>query len=289
MNREPIVLEKGKLAGAIFTVFALLYIIISVLGGTLIVGLDETSAYRYAISACFSPIAFIITVIFFKAHKKGDRNYLALSKTAPVNYLYGVMLFIAMFLGLSTLNVHFINFLKSMGVSAPETVININGFFEYILLVFTLAVIPAVVEEILFRGLILNHTVGKNKWATYFAVGFLFAVFHGSISQLLYQFVYGVLLCAITDKAKSVFPAILAHFLNNFVVLTAEYLGFNLGLIITNPIFIIIGLLLLFGYVFLMIYKSRKHENSSDVSGLFMPYGLFGVLVFLMLIILGAL
>ena len=38
-----------------------------------------------------------------------------------------------------------------------------------------------------------------------------------------------------------------------------------------------------------MIYKSRKHENSSDVSGLFMPYGLFGVLVYLMLIILGAL
>lgn len=289
MNKEQIVLEKGKLAGAIFTVFALLYIIISVLGGALISGLGETSAVRYSISALFSPIAFIITIIFFKAYKKEDREYLGVNKTSVENFALGLMLFLAMFLGLSTINVKFITFLESVNIKAPQVNIVINGFLDYALLVFSLAVIPAIVEELLFRGLVLNHTIGKNKWATYFAVGFLFAIFHGSLSQLLYQFVYGVLLCALTDKARSVFPAMLAHFLNNFVVLTAEYIGFDLGVIISNIIVIILGLILLVGFIFLIVYKGKKHAKESDVSGLFLPYGLFGVLVFLMLIILGTL
>ncbi len=288
MNNEKIELKNGKLAGAIFSVFAFSYIIIAVLGGSLVQGLGENSALRYAISAFFSPLALLVVVMFFKIYKKEERVYLGVHKTSVQNVLLGVLLFLAMFLGLSTLNVKFVEFLESYGIKTSSISVSMNGFFDYALLVLTLAVFPAVFEELLFRGLILNHTIGNKKWATYIMVGFLFALFHGSLSQLIYQFVYGVLLCALADKSESVLPAILAHFLNNFVVLTAEYVGFNLSAVISNPFVIISGLILLAGFVFIIVYKGKKHNTPSDVSGLFLPYGIFGALVFVMLIILGA-
>ncbi len=287
MNKEPLVLKRGKLAGAIYTVFVFLYVIIAVVGGTAIKSLEDNGVIYYAISALFSPIAFIITIIFFKFYKKEERVNFALNKTAPLNYGYAVLLFLAMLFGLSNINIQFIQFLDSVGIKTSQANIVIGGFSDYIILVITIAIIPAVVEELLFRGLILNHTIGSNKWATYLAVGFMFAIFHGSLSQLIYQFIYGVLLCALCDKAKSVIPVILTHFLNNFVILTAEYAGFNLGAFLANPLIIGLGLLLLVGFVFAMIYKGKKYQTPSDISGLFMPYGLFGVLLFVMLIIMG--
>ncbi len=79
-----------------------------------------------------------------------------------------------------------------------------------------IAVVPAVCEEVLFRG-----AVQRSLAKVLFPVGavlvtsLLFAGYHLSLIQLVPTFTLAVMLGALTHRADSVVPGMLAHFLNN--------------------------------------------------------------------------
>jgi membrane protease YdiL (CAAX protease family) len=120
-------------------------------------------------------------------------------------------------------------------------------------------------------------------------VGVCFSLYHASLLQLIYQFIYGVVLSFLTIKSKSVIPAIIAHLLNNVIVLVLTYF-YGMSDVIMTPYLIVIGLLLLVGGVLFLAFYKRENTKKPDDKGETTKAFLFasaGLIVSLLIAIIG--
>ena len=100
----------------------------------------------------------------------------------------------------------------SGGSSYPET------FSVWLLLlnIVLTGVLPGVCEEFANRGGFLTTMRGSfNEAQTIVICGLAFGLFHQNVTQVFYTFLFGMLMAALVIKTKSLFPAMLVHFLNN--------------------------------------------------------------------------
>ncbi len=78
------------------------------------------------------------------------------------------------------------------------------------------AVLPACVEEFLFRG-VLFQTYRKSRILPAIIISaFLFGCMHMNLNQFAYAFVMGIFLAFLVEGTGSIFSSILAHFTLNF-------------------------------------------------------------------------
>ncbi|MBK6910780.1 MAG: CPBP family intramembrane metalloprotease [bacterium] len=92
--------------------------------------------------------------------------------------------------------------------------------------IFIIAVLPAIVEEHLCRGVMLRGMLqGMGRWPAILIVAGIFALLHMNPYRLLPTFVLGVLLGYLAVSSGSIFPAMLGHFVNNAL----SYLVFRFG------------------------------------------------------------
>lgn len=87
------------------------------------------------------------------------------------------------------------------------------------------ALLPALCEEIAFRGFILSGLLKRFRPRTAVLLcSFLFALFHMNVFQFLPAFFLGVVLGLLTIRSRSLLPAILFHFLHNTVLIGGIHL-----------------------------------------------------------------
>lgn len=78
------------------------------------------------------------------------------------------------------------------------------------------AILAPVMEELVFRKL-LYAKIGQYGQKTYIWVGaLLFGLYHGNLSQLIYAFLLGALMCYIYSKTGAIHNTILLHMALNF-------------------------------------------------------------------------
>ena len=94
---------------------------------------------------------------------------------------------------------------------------NVNNF----LIILTICVTPAIVEEISFRGLIQHWlTVVINSPKAIIISAGMFSIMHFDILSFPYLFLLGCLLGWIKKRTNSLYPPIILHFLHNYAVIT---------------------------------------------------------------------
>lgn len=84
-----------------------------------------------------------------------------------------------------------------------------------IILAFSLAVIPAIVEEFCIRGVVLQPL---RRYGDKFAIvmsAAIFSVLHGNMVQIPYTLVAGIYLGYLCVATGSIWPSIVLHFINN--------------------------------------------------------------------------
>lgn len=94
-------------------------------------------------------------------------------------------------------------------------------------MVLFIAVAPGILEEIAFRGVLfsgLRKSLAK-PWAAVLVSGLVFGFFHVSLFRILPTALLGVVLAFVVLRTGSIFPAMLWHFLNNFLALVPQELG----------------------------------------------------------------
>ncbi|HMS65377.1 MAG TPA: CPBP family intramembrane metalloprotease [Ignavibacteria bacterium] len=109
--------------------------------------------------------------------------------------------------------------------SSTEKLVISKSFPEFILIVFVIAVTPAVCEEFLFRGLVfrnLEKVIPASK--AIFFTGLLFALFHFHPFNLIPLVILGIYLTFIVYHSGSIYTAIICHFLNNLISAAAIYI-----------------------------------------------------------------
>lgn len=97
-----------------------------------------------------------------------------------------------------------------------------TGILDLIMSTICTAVIPALVEEFAYRGLVVGILKDHDEMLAIFGSAFLFGMLHGNFAQIPFAFVVGLILGYVRVKTDSMLPGILIHFGNNFyaVVIT---------------------------------------------------------------------
>jgi len=96
----------------------------------------------------------------------------------------------------------------------------INNRFGFWGSVLKVAVLAPIIEELIFRGIIMHGLMRNYKpWFAIFMSGLLFSLFHLNPWQMTYTFFVGLLLGWVMVRTRSLPLAILIHSINNLIVL----------------------------------------------------------------------
>jgi membrane protease YdiL (CAAX protease family) len=98
-------------------------------------------------------------------------------------------------------------------------------------LLLTIAVTPAICEELLFRGLLARaYAASMRRGPICVLVGVLFGLFHGLVSlQTIPAALLGMAITWLALATGSLWPAVLCHFLFNATTVVAHHLDARLG------------------------------------------------------------
>ena len=152
-----------------------------------------------------------------------------------------------------------------------------NSIPELGLAIIAVAIVPAICEEFLFRGLIQHtFTSGSNVKIGILVTGLLFAFFHFSPFSFIALSMIGIYLCFLVYKTNSIISSMIAHFTNNLVAVNLPYflgrddlITENTNLFFTTNVFVSLSFIFLISLgVFVlsvfMIVKNTKIVSSVE-------------------------
>ncbi len=204
--------------------------------------------HRYLLLAglCVSHIAgFIIPSFFFwkfMDNKIGTED-LRFDKKLPLYYALFTVLVMVLFIPLigwtGSINRALVlpeflsnleQSIKSMEENAEnlsKALLVIKGFENLLVVVLILAIVPAIGEEMIFRGLIQNklYALTNNKHTAIWLAAFVFSAMHLQFYGFLPRFLLGALLGYIYVWGGNIWLPILGHFVNNATVVVMAYLA----------------------------------------------------------------
>jgi len=284
MNNKQTKLQLNAYNGGIaFSFMMTLYVFISFIGQAVCGAIfDRNSSAYVAICSTFSVISLLVVILFYIFYGKNKfKSTVSVEKAGGKYIVIAMLLSVGMFAGLGFVNGTIAQILARVGLSVSGIDLNISTALHFVVYTLTFAIFPAIVEEFFFRGVLLNSLSGiKNLFAVLISA-LCFALYHCSLAQFVYQFIYGVLLGYLALVAKSTIPCIVAHFINNFAVILFTFIGVNINLI--SPVVLVIGInaLAIFSTIlFFAIKKLGKKETIKGETGkFFLPFGLFGLLI----------
>lgn len=165
-------------------------------------------------------------------------------------------------------------FFNKINISTNSTLsYSINTWPLFLISLFTMAVLPAVCEELLFRGLIQSElNKATSPLFSIFFTAIFFAIFHLSATQFIYPLLLGIFLSTVMYSTKSIWYTIIIHFINNSVVLINMFLTnsdtststpvFSLSLIILS----ILGIIYFTAVILFIINKKNRILNNTFLS-----------------------
>jgi len=116
------------------------------------------------------------------------------------------------------------NQLKELEEQAKETqkiILNQN----IMLSIGIMAILPAICEELFFRFFLLNYLRKfMPNWASIVFNGFIFSLIHFQVYGFLARWILGSFFSWATIHAKNIIPAIMAHAVNNGLMVVLAYL-----------------------------------------------------------------
>ena len=136
---------------------------------------------------------------------------------------------------------------------------------EFMLLIFVVAITPAICEELLFRGYFqrtMERTIGVKS---FIVTGVLFGLFHMQPLGLINLSILGILFSFFYYRSKSIFPSSAAHFTNNLIALLFLYCqakSINIGFPVDgkfSAVLIFLSLIIAgtFVYIYINITKTQ--------------------------------
>ena len=230
-NKNGRTLTAPEKSGLAYSVAAILSAFLSLLFVIVLTALGQTGEevekqdwYRY-LTFLIPQLASLLVIVWFVTFTQSPLlQWTGVKKTSWKYYLLAVALQIGL-MSLSELNTRFIQLLSESGYVDSEIPLpNMDGF-GFIGVIFVVAVLPAILEEGVFRGIILNGLKELGALVCCLICGGLFALYHQNPSQTIYQFICGSAFALVALRSGSALPTMLSHFINNALILTLTKFG----------------------------------------------------------------
>ena len=204
--------------------------------------------------------------LYIRRHRRIAEDLLLLNATPLATLLLTIPVTICCSLIVAEFDLYLDQLLGRIDLSMPLSfeknlleIQIIRGLAEVPRGLVTLVLAPVFCEEPLFRGLVFTSLYAHYgpRWALG-GSALLFAISHFNPWQLLPLFLFGLFLGALVYWTHSIYPAILAHAVNNLASITGVNLHTYLGIDgigpsqhLPVPLALLAGLVLLGGLLFL--------------------------------------
>lgn len=228
-----------------------------------------------AFSVIISPLAFLC--VYFIVNKKAKIDYKVASKIdfhiSFLNVILCIMIAFCCVFGFNNFVAMFDALIDKLGVKqSTDLPLPLDNGFWLAFNIFALALLPAIAEELIFRGVIFNgfSVYGKKKAIIYSAL--LFALMHSSISQTIYPILAGTVFALVVSKTDNILYSMIIHFCNNCIVIVNNYVmivknisatAFELSFvnIFASVMFAILACIVIFAIVKFLLKSSKKKDK----------------------------
>lgn len=215
-------------------------------------------------------IAFLFIIIHFNKKtniKNASKINLLGFRNILICFLIGIL---GNFL-LSPIASCFTSLLDSIGYNLTDLPFEINTPLMLVVAIVLLCLVPAVLEELLFRGIILQ---GLRKYGDKKAIilsSVLFCLVHLSAEQFIFPLIFGMVMAYIVIKTGSIISSMIIHFTSNTFSILCYYFEFNITFEVETWQFILIAIAFVFVLWLLTwllgkISKNVEKKNIENIS-----------------------
>ena len=262
---------------------------------------NVSMAYQIIASVFFILVPFVIAYVALK--KKKIAGILPFGTPYNAKAAVGLTMFCVPLMIFSTFAINLISavFQEAIGITfttgfEDPKIVSAEGIFIAVL---STAVLPAVIEEFIIRGVVMQPLRRFGDKFAIVASALIFGIMHGNMVQIPYTLVAGLFFGYLVVATGSIWPSIILHFINNFysVAVLAVYdnAGDSVGATVSA---LFIGLFVISGIIggliyFPMNYKTplKKGVNTlktgEKFSALFVNVPMIFAIIFLLLQTIG--
>ena len=148
----------------------------------------------------------------------------------PADAFFGILAAVGICMAANiTVNI-LMAFFESVGIPEPEMPDYLEANIPSLLLnLFVFAVLPALLEELVFRGYVLRSLRAYGDWFAVVVSALLFGLMHGNIAQIPFAFIVGMALGWLYVATNNIWIPVAVHFVNNGFSLLLQYCTIGLS------------------------------------------------------------
>lgn len=208
-------------------------------------------------------LSFMLPALSFKYMSRSN-SY----RRVKLNIKLSRNVFLMIFAGIAIIRAAaFINALLLQGISVGYPSIDTEPtLYGLVLNIIYIALVPAICEEFLFRGVILENMLPYGKTGAIVGSAVLFGIMHQNAAQLFYAMVAGLVFAFVYTKTGSLWTGMIIHFLNNALSVADDFILAKWGHM-TYSVFYAVELfiIVLLGVIsVLMLAKKEKRLSSNE-------------------------
>ena len=191
---------------------------------------QTTVNYLKLIQLLTGSALFIAPMLFYAYLIDFDLRFKVISRQSII-LVITIMMLVTPFVGLLlewNMKINFPDWLLGFDKNSEliiEAFLQMNSFWDLLYTLLVIAVVPAIWEELIFRGYLQKITASwlKNPHVSILIIAFLFSVIHLHFQGIIPRFFLGALLGYLYYWSSNLWLPILAHFVNNAQAIIFSY------------------------------------------------------------------
>lgn len=195
--------------------FIFILISIMIFGPYLIVFLADTFNFRipYVASVLIPQLIFLVIpiVLYFIITKESVKETLMLKRLDVINVFISIGIGLLIQPLLSFINILSQIFFKNQITTTIFSIVDLPLW----LLLILVALLPAINEEFVTRGILVSNYKNVSIYKTALISGLSFGMLHLNGNQFSYAFVMGIILCLLVKITGSIYSSMIIHFMIN--------------------------------------------------------------------------
>lgn len=196
--------KRIKKTNHFFLVLVILYLVFSFI----IQYFTQSTALHSCLLELF---LFGIGVIFLLCWRVNIKDYIRWKRVDFISVLFSIIYGICLIPIVAVINAISMLFVENVASSSISEMVDRSFFVSFVVI----AVIPAIVEEFLFRGIIYRGYRQARPIRGILYSALLFGALHMNFNQLCYAFFMGIALAVLDEVTDSLVPGMIVHCLFN--------------------------------------------------------------------------
>lgn len=211
------------------------------------------SATLCIISDLIQLVAGVFFLVFFLVNrKKINETPMEKSKCTPKLFAKCILSIFAVNMALSLIDMLLVNFTGFSLTMPSDSMTDMNPLLMFI----TVAVFPAIVEELLYRGVLYKYLRGHGVQFAAITSSIIFGLIHLNFLQFFFASFMGVVCCYIYEATGKIRYSMILHLLNNSLLVLFSILPIS---DFTSVIIqVALGVISIIGAVIYLVCRKKK-------------------------------